>query len=189
MGTDVVELQVRGVEASFGFRLVKLVVGDAGVPHDEGVHPQVKGFVGGGVLRGEGVDEELEVRLCVGIGFVKTEPGTEELCRVDGDFSLQYRENVYLHRHTGGTDHLFLLLVVDHEVVEDKPARKSQVHTSDAHLGAQEVTGNARHLVAEETLSDGQSGDTESNHIQCDDCPEDDAENPLKYSHSVAANS
>ena len=128
MGTDVVELQVRGVEASFGFRLVELVVGDAGVP-------QVKGFVGGGVLRGEGVDEELEVRLCVGIGFVKTEPGTEELCRVDGDFSLQYRENVYLHRHTGGTDHLFLLLVVDH-VVEDESARESQVHSSDADLSA-----------------------------------------------------
>ena len=136
MGTDVVELQVRGVEASFGFRLVELVVGDAGVPHDEGVHPQVKGFVGGGVLRGEGVDEELEVRLCVGIGLIQMEPGTEELCGVDGDLSFQHREDVHLHRHTGSTDHLFLLLVVDHEVVEDESARESQVHSSDADLSA-----------------------------------------------------
>ena len=136
MGTDVVELQVGGIEASFGLRLVQLVEGDAGVPYDEGVHPQVKGFVGGGVLRGEGVDEELKVRLCVGIGLVQTEPGTEELCGVDGDLSFQHREDIHLHRHSGGTDHLLLLLVVDHEVVEDESARQSQVHSSDAHLSA-----------------------------------------------------
>ena len=55
MGTDVVELQVGGIDVSFGLGLVELVVGEAGVTDDKRVHPHVDGFVGGGVLRGEGV--------------------------------------------------------------------------------------------------------------------------------------
>ena len=68
-------------------------------------------------------------------------------------------------------DHLLLLLVEDHEVIEDKSARQSQVYASDADLRAQEVAGKARHLIAEETLRHGQSGDTKRNHVQRDDCP------------------
>ena len=136
MAADVIELEMGGVEVSFGLGLVELVVADAGMADDEGIDTDVERSMRGSVLRGEAVDEKLEVCLCLSIGLIQTETGTEELCGADGNLTLQQRYDVHLYRHTGSTDHLLLALVEDDEVIENETAGQAKVHTTDADLSA-----------------------------------------------------
>ena len=136
VAADIIESEMGGVELPFGLWLVELVVADAGMADDEGIDTDVERSMRGSVLRGEAVDEKLEVCLCLSIGLIQTETGTEELCGADGNLTLQQRYDVHLYRHTGSTDHLLLALVEDDEVIENETAGQAKVHTTDADLSA-----------------------------------------------------
>lgn len=143
VSTDILKSEMGQVELSLSLWLVQLVVVNTGVTNDEGVDLDVEGRMRGGVFRCEGVEKELEVRLCIGIGLVQLEVGSEELGRTDGHLSLEKWHDIHFYRHTCSTDHLLLMLVADDEVVEDETAWQADIYATYADLGAQNVTGDA----------------------------------------------
>ena len=81
MGADIRDVDMTGIEYAGCRGHILTVEGHTGMADDKGVDPQVEGFVTGGILRGEGVEHELEIGFRQRIALIEKGVGTEELCR------------------------------------------------------------------------------------------------------------
>ena len=144
---------------------------------DQCADTQVEGRVTGGVLRGQRVDDELEIRRCRGIAAVESGMGTEELCRRNGDLPFSQGKHIDFCRQTAHAEHFLMPLVVETDIIDDHSIEEPEGDASDVDLRTQFVADSMGNLAPGKLLDARHAEDACCKQVEGDNTPNDDADN------------